>query len=87
MRRVVRSSVEFLKKASLFGLRHQGKGGRCLRLVRLGEGLANPVVLFHGNIERHLRRLATVGQCKEFVSDLDVFFDLLSEGCAFFTEL
>ncbi len=44
-------------------------------------------MLFDGNIEKHLRRLAAVGQCKEFVSDFDVFFDLLSEGCAFFTEL
>lgn len=45
------------------------------------------VVLFDGNIEIRLCRLAAVGQCKEFVSDFDVFFDLPSEGCAFFTEL
>ena len=81
------SSFEFWKKATPIRFASSGQRGRGLRLVRRGEDLANPVVLFDGNIEKHLRRLAVVGQCKEFVSDFDVFFDLLSEGCAFFTEL
>jgi hypothetical protein len=58
-----------------------------VRLVRRSEGLAGLGVLFDGNIEKRLSSLAAVGQRKEFVSDFDVLFDLLSEGCAFFTEL
>ena len=58
-----------------------------MRLVQWVEGLADLGVLFDGNIGKHLRRLVAVGQRKQFVSDFDVFFDLLSEGCAFFTEL
>lgn len=80
-------ALNFGRRLCLFGLRHQDKGGRGLRLVRRDESPADPVVLFDGNIEKHLRRLVAVGQCEEFVSDFDVFFDLLSEGCAFFTEL
>jgi len=83
----LRSSFEFLKKASPIRFALPGQRGRGLRLVRRGEGLANPVVLFDGNIEKRLRRLAAVGQGEEFVSDFDVLFDLLSEGCAFFSEL
>lgn len=81
-------ALDFGTRLHLFGLRHQDKGGEAgLRLVRRGEGPADPVVLFDGNIGKHLRSLVAVGQCKEFVSDFDVFFDLLSESCAFFTEL
>jgi hypothetical protein len=64
----LRSSLEFLKKASPIRFALPGQWGRGLRLVRRGEGLADSVVLFDGKIEKCLRRLATVGQCKEFVS-------------------
>jgi hypothetical protein len=86
----LRSSYEFWKKATPIRFAPLGQIGqreRGLRLVRQGESPADPVVLCDGNIEKHLRRFAAVGQCKEFVSDFDVFFDLLNEGCAFFTEL
>jgi len=83
----LRSSFEFRKKATPIRFALSGQRGRGLREVRRGEGLAVPVVLFDGNVEKHLRRLAAVGQCEEFVSDFDVFFDFLSECCAFFTEL
>ncbi len=83
----LRSSFEFLKKATPIRFAPSGQRGRGSRLVLWGEGLADPVVRFDGNIEKYLRRLAAVGQCKEFVSDFDVFFDLQSEGGAFFTEL
>jgi len=56
-------------------------------LVRRGEGLADSILLFGGNVEKRLSSLTAVGQGEEFVSDFDVLFDLLSESCAFFSEL
>lgn len=56
-------------------------------MVRRGEGFADSVVLFDGNVEKRLSSLTAVGQGEEFVSDFNVLFDLLSEGCAFFSEL
>ena len=58
-----------------------------LPMSRRGDGLAGLVVPCDGNIEKRLRRLAVVGQLKEFVCYFYILFDLPSEGGAFFSKL
>ena len=87
MRRVASLQLRISEEGTPIRFALSGQRGRGLREVRRGEGLADPVVLFDGNVETHLRRLTAVGQGEEFVSDFNVFFDFLSECCAFFTEL
>lgn len=72
------------RKFPPFGLRCQDKGGEAWAWC---DGFADSVVLFDGNVEKRLSSLTAVGQGEEFVSDFNVLFDLLSEGCAFFSEL